>query len=33
MATLRRVVSRARSFKGRRGEAGETAAWLLEAVG
>jgi len=33
MATLRRVVSRARSFKGRRGEANETAAWLLEAVG
>ena len=33
MATLRRVVSRAPSFKGRRGEAGETAAWLLEAVG
>jgi hypothetical protein len=33
MATLRRVASRATSFKGRRGEANETAAWLLEAVG
>ena len=33
MATLGRVVSRAASFKGRRGEARETAAWLLEAVG
>jgi hypothetical protein len=33
MAMLRTVVSRAPSFKGRRGEAGETAAWLLEAVG
>jgi hypothetical protein len=33
MATLKRVVSRAPSFKGRRGEAGETAAWLLGAVG
>ena len=33
MATLGRVVSRAPSFKGRRGEARETAAWLLEAVG
>ncbi len=32
MATLRRVVTRAPSFKGRRGEARETAAWLLEAV-
>jgi len=33
MTMLRRVVSRAPSFKGRRGEAEETAAWLLEAVG
>ena len=33
MAMLRRVVTRAASFKGRRGEAGETAAWLMEAVG
>jgi len=33
LATLRRVVFRARSFKGRRGEADETAAWLLDAVG
>ncbi len=33
MSTLRRIVSRAPSFKGRRGEAKETAAWLLEAVG
>src|SRR5439155_19619659 len=33
MATLGRVVSRAASFKGRRGEAREAAAWLLEAVG
>jgi hypothetical protein len=33
LATLRRVVSRAQSFAGRRGEAKETAAWLLEAVG
>jgi hypothetical protein len=32
MATLSEVVARAPSFKGRRGEAGETAAWLLEAV-
>jgi hypothetical protein len=32
MATLKQVVSRAPSFKGRRGEAGETAEWLLEAV-
>ncbi len=32
MATLTQVVARAPSFKGRRGEAGETAAWLLEAV-
>ena len=33
MATLGRVVSHVPSFKGRRGEGGETAAWLLEAVG
>jgi hypothetical protein len=33
MAMLRSMVSRAPSFKGRRGEAKETAAWLLEAVG
>lgn len=33
MATLSSVVSRALSFKGRRGEAEETAAWLLDAVG
>ena len=33
MTVLGRVVSRADSFKSRRGEARETAAWLLEAVG
>jgi hypothetical protein len=33
MGTLRRIVSRAPSFKGQRGDAKEAAAWLLQAVG